>query len=174
MLRLNPIYPNKLHFFINSIDDQEGWFAYGKPCISSNGENIIIIGSHALFFDTETGKTYRKIPSKECILLCVNNKRASSLDVNDKNAKNGYNGIFIKQSINICDKFICLSYTLVVDKEFMEENSKCPYIEYSKSRALFLQSQIPDFPSNEKLKKFKPGTDSLYLKMLLSNYFSPI
>ena len=136
-----------------------------KPCISSNGENIIIIGSHALFFDTETGKTYRKISSKECILLCVNDRC---------NPKNVYNGIFIKQYKSECDKFICLSYTLVVNKEFMEENNKCPYIEYSKSRSLFLQSQIPDFPSNEKLKKFRPGTDSLYLKMLLSNYFFPI
>ena len=94
--------------------------------------------------------------------------------MNDRcNPKNVYNGIFIKQYKSECDKFICLSYTLVVNKEFMEENNKCPYIEYSKSRSLFLQSQIPDFPSNEKLKKFRPGTDSLYLKMLLSNYFFP-
>ena len=155
-IRLNPIYPNKIHFFTD--ESNFNWFTIGKPCVSLKGEDIIIIGSHALFFDNETGKTYRKTSSKEYILSLSNNIHL----------KKGSTCTHIKD-----DKFICPYIELIVNKDFMEENGKCPYIEYSKSRLIFLQSQIPDFPSNESLKKFKPGTDSLYLKMLLSNYFYP-
>jgi hypothetical protein len=179
----NPIYPNKCAFFTTPILEDPlrfNWFICGKPYISESNKNMVAIGSHSLFFDNETGKTYRKKESKhtiECLVLIE--KRYSDKSI-DKAIKKGYSGIAVQNYDNNestfmklpCPGNVCSEIELIFHKDSIEESDKCPYILFSKSRLKFLQSQIPNFPSDESIKKYVPGTDSLYLKMLLSNYFN--
>jgi hypothetical protein len=153
---------------LNPDYERFNWFTCGKVC-TVNNRNVIIVGTHSLFFDCNTGKTYRIKTyknKKECILLIS--------DFPDE--KNKYCGVAVRNNSegtlknNKCE-LISSEVELIFNKNSVKENRKCPYIEFCKSHSKILQLKIKDFPQDEDLKKFKPGPDSLLLKKLLTGYF---
>lgn len=154
-------------------DEKTGKSYYVTFDATEDGSCLLMIASHQ--HNKERHSELQKLCgwddpelSTECDLR-THPEKAYELSIRE-----GYCGIAmrVKPAGGCACDLTCQSAEFLFDRKVVEESSRCPYIEYGRSHASHLRSQIPGFPSNEILKKARPGKDSLRLKTLLAPYFS--
>ncbi len=178
MLKLSPVYPNKLSFMVLAKDPSltPNWFLCSSPCDNPNGDEVLDIDPHTLFFDESTGFSYRikrdNIEEHPCYLLdgsslknIENHEWIRSFTGNKDDMRClvdvGCCGIafkFCKKTFE--DHIICTRIELHFNKKVIQRVKMCPYMNYVMSREQYFGDKL-DIP---RIFEEKPGPISLEIR----------